>query len=186
MEDLVFLYQGTFENQRPTPYLYLSRTAKSKRHAAFPYSTRRTRDVSTKDRAIWQAFPSWNQFAWLYLVSLVAGSRGLRILWLGLTGWEAWIGGAIALLVCAAGLRRWAQYLLTSTAVLLRNGYTGKDIQKIALNDIGEITMSQGAIAHFFSIGTIVIHSKSGGRPLLLQGVNDPEVIKTRLEACRS
>lgn len=141
--------------------------------------------MSTKDRVIWQASPSWNQFAWLYLVGLAAGSRGLQILWLSMTGWEVWIGGAIALVVCAVGLRRWAQYLLTSTGVVLRNGYTGKDIQKIAIDDIGEITMSQGVIARFLGIGTLVIHSKSEGRDLLLQGVNDPEVIKTRLEACR-
>lgn len=141
--------------------------------------------MNTKDRVIWQASPSGNQFAWLYLVSLVAVSRGLRILWLSMTGWEVWIGGSIALFLCAAGLHRWALYLLTSTGVVLRNGYTGKDIQKIAIDDIGEITMFQGPIARFLGIGTLVIHSRSEGRPLLLQGVNDPEVIKTRLEACR-
>jgi membrane protein YdbS with pleckstrin-like domain len=141
--------------------------------------------VSTNDTISWQAYPSWNQFAWLYIFSLAAGSRGLRNLWQGEAGWEVWLGGAVALLVCAAGLRQWAQYLLTSTRVIVRNGYTGKNIQEMALDDIREITLSQGPLARFFNIGTLTIHPKSESRPLLLQGVHNPEVLKTRLEARR-
>jgi membrane protein YdbS with pleckstrin-like domain len=141
--------------------------------------------VSGTEKVTWQAYPSWNQFAWLFMVSLAAGSRGLRLLWQGMSGWEVWLGGAVGLLVCAAGLRRWALYLLTSTRVAIRNGYTGRDIQTIALGDIADITLSQGPIAQFFNIGTLTIHSSSGSRPLLLQGVNDPEIIKTQLEARR-
>lgn len=141
--------------------------------------------VSTHDRIIWQGYPAWSKFAWLYLVSVAAGSRGLRILWQGATGWESWLAGALALLVCAACLRRWAQYLIISTRVVMRNGYTGKDIQTIKIEDIAEITLSQGPIARFFNIGTLVVHSKSDSSPLLLQGLRDPEIIKTRLEACR-
>lgn len=115
--------------------------------------------MSTNDRVTWQAYPSWNQFAWLYIVSLTAGSRGLRILWQGGIGWEVWLGGAMVLLGCAACLRRWAQYFLTSNRVVMRNGYTGRDIQTITLDDIAAITLSQDPIARFFNIGTIVIHS---------------------------
>ena len=141
--------------------------------------------VSTHDRIIWQGYPAWSKFAWLYLVSFVAGSRGLRILWQDATGWEGWLAGALALLVCAACLRQWAQYLIISNRVVMRNGYTGRDIQTITLDDIAKITLSQGPIARFLNIGTLQVHSKSGSSPLLLQGVSDPEIIKTRLEACR-
>lgn len=89
----------------------------------------------------------------------------------------------MALLGCAAGLRRWARYLLTSTRVVVRNGYTDKNIQEMVLDDIREITLSQGPLARFFNIGTLTIHPKNESRPLLLQGVHDPEVLKTRLEA---
>lgn len=139
--------------------------------------------MSTHDRIIWQAYPAWSQFAWLFFVSFAAGSRGLRVLWQGTTGWEIWLAGAVTLLVCAACLRRWAQYLLTSNQVVMRNSYTGRDIRSITLDDMAAITLSQGPIARFFNIGTLVIHSKIGSPPLLLQGVNDPEIIKTRLEA---
>jgi membrane protein YdbS with pleckstrin-like domain len=142
-------------------------------------------DVSTHDRLIWQGYPAWSKFAWLYLASFVAGSRVLRILWQGATGWEGWLAGALALLVCAACLRQWAQYLIFSSRVVMRNGYTGRDNQTVALDDIAEITLSQGPIARFLNIGTLEVHSKSGNSPLLLQGVSDPEIIKTRLEACR-
>ncbi len=141
--------------------------------------------MSGTEKVTWQAYPSWNQFAWLFMVSLAAGSRGLQLFRLGLDGWGTWLGGAAALLVCAAGLRRWALYLLTSTHVVIRNGYTGTDIQTIALADIREITLSQGPIARFLNIGTLMIHPKNESRPLLLQGVNDPEAIKTQLEAHR-
>lgn len=141
--------------------------------------------MSTHDRIIWRAYPSWSQFAWLHLFSLTAGSRALRYVWQGENGWGIWLAGAVALLLCAAGLRRWAQYLLTSTRVVLRNGYTGTDIQTIALDDIAEVTLSQGPVARFLNIGTLAIHSKSGNRTLLWQGVNDPEIVKTRLRACR-
>lgn len=67
----------------------------------------------------------------------------------------------------------------------MRNGYTGRDIQTVTLDDIREVTLSQGPIARFLNIGTLVVHSKSGRSPLMLQGVCDPEIIKTRLEACR-
>lgn len=56
--------------------------------------------MSTHDRLIWQGFPAWSKFAWLYLASFVAGSRGLRILWQGTTKWAGWLAGAVALL-CA-------------------------------------------------------------------------------------
>ena len=85
-------------------------------------------------------------------MSFVAGSRGLRILWQGATGWESWLAGALALLVCAACLRWWAQYLIISNRVVMRNGYTGTDIQTIRLDDIAEITLSQGPAEIFLSL----------------------------------
>ena len=99
--------------------------------------------MSTHDRLIWQGFPAWSKFAWLYLASFVAGSRGLRILWQGTTRWAGWLAGAVALLVCAACLRQWAQYLIFSNRVVMRNGYTGRDIQTVTHEVIAEINLSQ-------------------------------------------
>jgi membrane protein YdbS with pleckstrin-like domain len=115
----------------------------------------------------------------------MAGVRGLVALRSGMGGWAAWLGGAAALLVCVAVLRRWAQYSFTSDRVIVSNGYTGRDIQALSLDDLLQITVMQGPIAQFFGIGTVVLHSVSGDRTILLRGVRDPEVIKTRLEALR-
>jgi len=41
------------------------------------------------------------------MFSLTASSRSLRSFWQGVTGWGVWLAGALALLVCAAYLRRW-------------------------------------------------------------------------------
>ena len=133
----------------------------------------------------WSAYPSWAHFTWLYCFSLVAGGRTLLALWWGMSGWEAWLGGAIALLLCVVLLRRWAHYCITSRRVLLKNGYTGRDIQALAFDDIADVTVLQGPIAQFFNVGTVVIKSASGDQVLSLRGVREPEVIKTRIAALK-
>jgi membrane protein YdbS with pleckstrin-like domain len=68
----------------------------------------------------------------------------------------------------------------------MSNGCTGRDIQAIPLDDIAEITLSQGPIARFFNIGTLVIHSKSGAPRLVLQGVSEPQLLNTRIDRRRA
>lgn len=142
--------------------------------------------MQTDEIVRWSAYPSWAHFSWLYCFSLVAVGRTLLALWWGMSGWEAWLGGAIALLLCVVVLRRWAQYCVTSRRVIVRNGFTGQDLQALALDDIAEVTVYQGPIAQFFDIGTVVIKSVSGDRVLSLRGVREPEVIKTRIDALKS
>lgn len=137
------------------------------------------------ETAVWTAYPSWGQFAWLYFISLLAGLRGLLYLLFDLAGWEGWVGGAAALLVCAALLRRWGRYTLTSSRVVVSNGYTGREIQAVALDDIKEITIRQGPVARLLGIGTVVIRSLSGEKVLRLRGIKDPESVKGRIQEMR-
>lgn len=139
--------------------------------------------LPTGETERWSAYPSWRQFTWLYFLSLMSGLRGGLILRLGVSGGEGWVAGAAILLVCAAILRHWAQYRLTLQRVIVRNGYTGRVIQAMAISDIRGITIMQGPLAQFMGIGTLVLQSMSGDRLLLLRGISDPEVIKTRIEA---
>jgi membrane protein YdbS with pleckstrin-like domain len=113
----------------------------------------------------------------------MSGLRGWLILRLGVSGGELWVAVAAILLVCAAILRHWAQYSLTSHRVIVRNWYTGREIQAMAISDIREVTIMQGPLAQFMGIGTLVLQSMSGDRLLSLRGISDPEVIKTRIEA---
>ena len=133
----------------------------------------------------WSAYPSWRQFMWLYFLSLMSGLRGGLYLWVGVMGWEVWVAGAVILLACAATLRHWAQYRLTSQRVIMRNGYTGREIQAMAISDIREVTITQGPLAQLMGIGTLVLHSMSTDRLLSLRGISDPEVLKTRIAALR-
>jgi hypothetical protein len=142
--------------------------------------------MQTDETVRWRAYPSWGHFTWLYAFSLVAGGRCLLNLWWGMNGWEAWLGGAVALLMCVVVLRGWAQYWVTSRRVIVKNGYTGRDIQALALDDIADVTVSQGPIAQFFDIGTVLVTSVSGDRILALRGVREPDVIKTRIDALRT
>jgi len=76
-------------------------------------------DTTKTDETIrWRADPSWAHFIWLYLFSLMAAFRGVRLLLLGQGGASVWLGGAVALLVCVAILRRWVEYVLTLRLII--------------------------------------------------------------------
>lgn len=131
----------------------------------------------------WEAFPSWAQFSWLYLVSALSALRGWLYVQFDVTGGGVWLLGAVALLVCAVILRHWACYSLTRDWITVRNGYTKGDIQSVPLNEVSRVTVQQGVIADFLGIGTLVIRARSSDRVLLLRGVGDPEAVKLRIEA---
>jgi uncharacterized membrane protein YdbT with pleckstrin-like domain len=115
----------------------------------------------------------------------VTGLRGLLLLRSGWSGWEDWLAGAVVLLLCVVALRRWAQYVLTSRRVVVKNGYTGRDIQAMALDDIIDITVQQGPVAQFFDIGTVIVRSSRGDQVVVLHGVRHPEILKARIEALK-
>jgi membrane protein YdbS with pleckstrin-like domain len=133
----------------------------------------------------WCSFPSWKQFSWLFLFGAIAGLRALILLWAGEGGWSVWAGGAATLFVCIAALRNWAYYVVTSSRIVVRNGYTGKDIETLHLDDVADLSIEQGPVARFFDIGTIVLQDRSGGQTLHLRGVTEPNVVRTRIDALK-
>lgn len=135
---------------------------------------------------VWEAYPSWAHFTWLYLFSALSASRALLFQQFGVPGWETWLVGAMLLILCAACVRRWAHYTLTSKKIVVTNGYTGRDIQAMAFSDIQDISIKQGPIASFFDIGTVVVRSRSCDRTLSLRGVCEPELVRERIEALAS
>ncbi|WP_455371514.1 PH domain-containing protein [Petrachloros mirabilis] len=132
---------------------------------------------------VWAAFPSWAQFSWLFLLSAVSATRAALFFRFGVSGWEMWLVGAAVLIVCAAMVRRWAHYELTRDQLTIRNGYTGREIQSMALSDVREVKVRQGLVADFFGIGTLVVYSQATDAILSLRGVYDPEEVKIRIEA---
>jgi membrane protein YdbS with pleckstrin-like domain len=141
-------------------------------------------DEVEQDRPIvWEAFPSWAQFSWLYLLSAVSALRGAMFFRFGVEGWEMWMIGTGTLLVCAVIVRRWAHYELTRERVIVRNGYTGREIHSVPLTDVREVTVHQGIVAGFFGIGTLTISSSSTDRLVSLRGIRDPEEVKIRIQA---
>ena len=113
----------------------------------------------------------------------MAALRALLYLRFGLEGWQTWLLGAGLLLLAAAAVRRWVENVVTSKRVLLRSGYTGREIQSISLENVADVAIKQGPIARFFEIGTIVVRSVSGETTVSLRGVRDPEIVKRRIEA---
>lgn len=133
------------------------------------------------ERIVWEAYPSWAQFTWLYLLSAMALIRGV----LGVGGWDMWLAGAVVLFGCAAAVRRWAHYSVSSRRIVVANGYTAREIQAIAMDEIGEITVKQGPIARLFGIGTLAIRAFSRDRVMALSGISNPEALKSRIDALR-
>jgi uncharacterized membrane protein YdbT with pleckstrin-like domain len=134
-------------------------------------------------RVVWEAFPSWAQFLWLYLLSAISALRGGVFFKFGVGGWELWIIGAGALLLCAVILRHWGYYRLTGEQLIVRNGYTGREIQSLPLNDVRQVAVQQGIVAAFFGIGSLLVQARSSDSVLTLRGVRDPEEVKIRIEA---
>lgn len=135
------------------------------------------------ERILWEGYPSWGQFSWLYFFCLMTGFRGVIFLWAGVSGWEMWIVGAGMLLGVVVILRYWAKYLLTSKRVLLRNGYSGKDMASVDLEMIKAVEVTQGPVARILGIGTVLVQCQDSNRSLRFRGIKDPAVLETKLRA---
>ncbi len=140
-------------------------------------------DPGESERILWEAYPSWGQFSWLYFLSLWTASRGVIFLYAGLPGWVIWVAGAGLLLAVAVGLRYWGKYLISTRQVIIRNGYSGKTIRCVSHDMIHAIEVMQGPLAKFLRIGTVVIRSHDSNRTLRLRGIRDPEIVETKLRA---
>ena len=138
---------------------------------------------SQRERIIWQAFPSWGHFSWLYFFTFLATMRGLFFFRFGLSGWQIWVAGALMLLLVVALIRRWTYYIVTSTRVIIKNGYTQHEIASLKLEKIKNIDLVQGPIARYWGIGTLGIQSSKEGRELRIRGVKDPDVVEAKIRA---
>lgn len=101
----------------------------------------------------------------------------------GASGWGGWLVGAVTLLGTAAALRRWGRYVVTSRRVVLRNGWTGRDIQSIEHQEIREVSIKQGPLADLMGIGTVVIQSRQDDAVIQFRGLLDPEDVTQRIQA---
>jgi membrane protein YdbS with pleckstrin-like domain len=140
-------------------------------------------DQGESERILWDAYPSWGQFSWLYFLSLWTASRGMIFLYAEVPGWEIWVVGAGLLLGVAVGLRYWAKYLITSRQVIIRNGYSGKTIRCANLDMIHSVEVMQGPLAKFLGIGTVVIQCHDSNQTLRFRGIKDPEIVESKLRA---
>src|SRR5512132_3075501 len=108
-----------------------------------------------KEAVLWEGYAARSQFIWLYMVVAMIMVRVTLLVRSAMPGWGGWLAGAITLLGTAATLRRWGRYVVTSRRVVLRNGWTGRDIQSIAHQEIREVSIKQGLLADLMGIGTV-------------------------------
>lgn len=136
-----------------------------------------------KETILWEGYAAWSQFIWLYMAVAMMMIRVTLLAKSGMPGWGGWLAGAIALLGTAAALRRWGRYVVTSRRVVLRNGWTGSDIQSIANQELPSISIKQGPLAGLMGIGTLVIQPQGDDVAIQFRGVLDPEDVKERIQA---
>jgi hypothetical protein len=141
--------------------------------------------AEAEEPVLWQTYVSWNQFAWLYLVSLFTALRGALLWQASIPGWEMWVIGAVALVVVTLVLRYWVRYVATSQRLLIKNAFTGREIQAMAIENISEVTIKQGLIAWLLGIGTIVFESTRDDEVMQFRGVRDPESILQQIQTVR-
>lgn len=135
------------------------------------------------ERILWEGYPSWGQFTWLYFFSLWTGFRAFILIRTGSDGWQMWVIGAGVLLGLVVILRYWAKYLLTSKRVLLRNGYSGKDMASLDFTMITAVEVLQGPVARIFGIGTVVVQCRNSDRSFRISGIKAPEILETKIKA---
>ncbi len=140
-------------------------------------------DQEASERILWEAYPSWGQFSWLYFLSLWTASRGAIFLYSEVPGWMMWMVGASFLVGVAVCLRYWAKYVISTRQVMIRNGYSGKTIRCASLNMIHAVEVTQGPFAKFLGIGTVVIQSHDSNRTLRFRGIKNPEIVGIKLRA---
>lgn len=134
-----------------------------------------------KESILWSGYPSWRQFSWLYLMAGLVAWRGWLFWRFGFSGWIGWAVGAVVLLGTAVVIRRWGHYEILSTCLVVRNGYTGREVGRMDFSDVERVEIRQGPIASLFGIGTVI--ALSSRRPTLrFRGVDDPEGVKRRIE----
>jgi membrane protein YdbS with pleckstrin-like domain len=138
-----------------------------------------------KEPVLWQTYVSWNQFAWLYVVSLVAVLRGALLWQAAISGSGLWMIGAVALMTVALLLRYWVRYEATGQRVLIKNAFTGHEIQAMSIENISETTIKQGLLARLLGIGTIVFTSARSDEAMEFRGVRDPESTLQHIQAVR-
>ena len=92
--------------------------------------------------------------------------------------------GAAALGVVALVLRSWVRYVATSQRVLIKNVFTGRQIQTMDWEHISEIFLKQGLIAWILGIGTIVFKSR-GDELMQFRGVHDLEATFRLIQTVR-
>ena len=136
-----------------------------------------------QERVIWKGFPSWRQFSWLYFFFILTAGRGLLFFRLGLPGWKTWVGGSLVLLLITAIIRHWVYYILTSTTVVISNGFTRREIESMKLKEVQHIEYLQGPVDKFLGIGTLLLQSSKDEQELRLRGVKDPDVVAAKLRA---
>ena len=141
--------------------------------------------AEVKEPVLWQTYVSWNQFAWLYVMSLIAALRGALLWQASLPGSALWVIGAVALVVMALALRYWVRYEATSQRVLIKNAFTGREIQTMAIENITETTIKQGLMARLLGIGTIVFTSTRSDEVMQFRGVRDPESTLQHIQTVR-
>lgn len=82
-------------------------------------------------------------------------------------------------------LRFWVRYIATSERVLIKNAFTGREIQAMAIENITETTIKQGQIEGLLGIGTIVFTSTRSDEVMEFRGVRDPESTLQHIQTVR-
>ena len=132
----------------------------------------------------WETLVSWNQFAWLYLVSLFAGLRALLLWQAGIPGGDVWAMGAISLRGHRHCVALLGPLFGDLTAPCDQKCTHGTGNSAIDWKHVSEMAVKRSVVDSILGIGTIVFKS-TGDEWMQFRGVNNPETTLRHIQAIR-
>ncbi len=144
---------------------------------------------ASSERILWEGRPAWLGYGWLYVVASVSLFRAV----LGFRVGEPLLAaiyavGAAALVGLAALLRSSVWYRLSRERLEIHTGVFRKGVRVVPTAAIERAALRQSRLGRMFGVGSVEVHIRSAApheRPLLIRGIDQPEVLEARLNALR-
>jgi len=131
----------------------------------------------------WTGHPAWSEYVFLWFFSVIFGVRTGLAVWIGQWGMAIIFGSGTALSVAlAVFFRHTTRYTVTRDAVHRTTGIFGESEESVPITDIESVGVRQSPLDRLLGIGTVILHLE-GKRHERLAGLNDPDVIRRKIEA---
>lgn len=131
----------------------------------------------------WTGRPAWSEYVFLWFFAAVFGVRAGVAVWFGQWGMAIIFGSGLGLSAAlAVFFRHTTRYTISQDAVHRTTGLFGESEDRVPIAEIESVSVRQSPLDRFLGIGTVILH-REDKKLERLAGLNDPEVIRRKIEA---